>query len=712
MSQTFAEGRDTYERESSGRFRISVDTGGTFTDVVISDERGEMSVGKAFTTYGRIFDGFIEAVGRAAATWRADAAHLLRNADSIIYATTHATNAVVTGKTARTGLITTKGFEDTLFYREGGRIGAFNARAAYPGPYVPRRLTFGAAERISAEGEVLEQLRDDELDRLRREIGEAGVEAVGVALLWSISNPIHEARIAEMLRDAFPDLPYSLSHEVNPIIREYRRASSVAIDASLKPLMKQHFEGLARDLEAAGFTGQCLVVTSEGGVQDLDSVASKPLLAVNSGPSMAPLAGASFAPTAQDVVVCDIGGTTFDVSLVEGGRLRHTRELWLGEPFIGELGGLASVAVKSVGSGGGSIARIDPGGLITVGPDSAGSTPGPAAYGKGGEEATVTDAAVVLGYLDPAAVADSFTLCLDKAEAVVAAKVGQPLDKTPEGASTAILKVAATRSAAAARQAVLEQGVDPRGSTVVACGGAGPLLGCFIADELEAHRVVIPSNAGVLAAYGAHNADILTEFNSPLAMSSAKPDLDRLQDALADITSRCAEFAGRFDTTIENVRVEYFVEARYPSQGWEIRVALGERFGASAPDIACAAARFHSEHEKRNGAADTGSEVEFVSWGARVSIRRHERTPRTGSGADGADVSPPRMAVASFDGVARQTPRYHGANLAPGWSTDGPAIIDESTTTVVVPPGWRAARRTDGSYVVDRTGREGNHEDV
>lgn len=681
------------------RYRVSVDTGGTFTDVVISDDAGRMTVGKALTTAERVFDGLRAAIEAAAAPWDLDAEAVLGATDVMVYGTTHATNAVVTGRTARTALITTAGFEDTLHFREGGRIGAFDSHAEYPGPYVPRRLTFGVEERVSAEGTVLTPLSEASLAEAVAAVGRARAEAVGVMLLWSIANPAHELRVGAALAESFPDLPVSLSHQVNPILREYRRASSACIDASLKPLMRRHFEGLSRDLAAAGFRGQCLVATSEGGVQDIASVAARPLLAVNSGPSMAPIAGASFAAEAAEVVVCDIGGTTFDVSVVEGGRLRHTRELWLGEPFTGELSGLASVKVRNVGAGGGSIARVDAGGLITVGPDSAGAFPGPAAYGRGGEAPTVTDAAVVLGYLDPEALAGVLTLAPSRAEAAVLAGVGAPLGLGAAEAASAILKVAVTRSAGAARRAILEEGVDPRGVTLVACGGAGPLLGCLMAEELEAREVVAPANAGVLAAYGAHNADVLTEFTRAARVSSRDADLSALAAALAGLEADSRTFAARFEGTATGASVEWFAEARYPAQAWELRLPLGPSFAAAASEIARAAAGFHEEHRRRNGACDPASEVEFLAWGARVAVAREPRRPRARTG-EGAGAPRPGRAV--FGGRAVETPRHRGAALAAGWTAQGPVIVDETTTTLVVPPGWTVRLRPDGAYVMTR----------
>lgn len=485
-------------KPSEARYRIAVDTGGTFTDVVLDSTTGDMAVGKALTTYDRVFTGFEASVRRAAESvgWSGD--DVLRNADVIVYGTTHATNAVLTGKVAKTALLTTDGFADTLLLREGGRRDAFDSKAAYPPPYIPRQLTFEIRERVSAEGDVLVPLDEEQAREILGSFKEQGIEAVAVSFLWSIINDVHERRVGELIEEILPGVPYTLSNEANPTIREYRRSSAASIDASLKPLMADHLGKLRSDLQEYGFAGDLLVVTSEGAVLDVADVLDRPVLLLNSGPSMAPLVGAAAAPDRDTVVVCDMGGTTFDVSLVEEGVVRHTREAWLGEPFVGHLTGLSSVAVSSIGAGGGSIAWIDGGGLLRVGPQSARSTPGPAAYGRGGEEPTVTDACVALGYLDTEGFEGGFTLDREAAVRAIDTRIAGPLKMDTLQAAQAILDVSANHMATAIRQAALEQGVDPRGALIVAGGGAGAMVAAAIGVLLEADTVLIPATAGVL----------------------------------------------------------------------------------------------------------------------------------------------------------------------------------------------------------------------
>jgi len=670
------------------RYRIAVDTGGTFTDVVVGSSTGDMAVGKALTTYDRVFTGFEASVRRAAESvgWSGD--DVLRNADVIVYGTTHATNAVLTGKVAKTALLITDGFADTLLLREGGRRDAFDSRAAYPGGYIPRALTYEIRERISAEGEILIPLDEEHVREVLRTLEAEGVEAVAVSCLWSIINDAHERRIAELIEEILPGVPYTLSNRANPTIREYRRTSAASIDASLKPLMADHLGNLRADLVEFGFGGDLLVVTSEGAVLDVVDVLDRPVLLLNSGPSMAPLVGAAAAPDSETVVVCDMGGTTFDVSLVEKGVVRHTREAWLGEPFVGHLTGLSSVAVSSIGAGGGSIAWIDGGGLLRVGPQSARSTPGPAAYGRGGEEPTVTDACVVLGYLDTEGFEGGFTLDREAAVRAIDSRISGPMKMDTLQAAQAILDVSANHMATAIRQAALEHGVDPRGALIVAGGGAGAMVAAAIGILLDADTVLIPATAGVLAAYGAHRAPIATEFLSPLHNNTRAFDAESATRAVSEVREKARVFADRFDGVGAEAEFTYFVDARYPGQAWDLRVYLDtapHAYGNAATVIERA---FHEEHDRRNGTHDANSRVEIITWGVRVEIPRPERLNESRVAPTGPQAH--RTDPIVFGGESYPTRRLRGGTLGPGDHVVGPAVIDQPTTTIVVPPEWDA----------------------
>ncbi|WP_067477723.1 hydantoinase/oxoprolinase family protein [Nocardia amamiensis] len=670
------------------RYHIAVDTGGTFTDVVVGSSDGTMTVGKALTTYDRVFTGFAASVRRAAESIDRTIEEVLRGADVIVYGTTHATNAVLTGKVAKTALLVTEGFADTLLLREGGRRDPFDSKAAYPPPYVPRHRTFEVRERMSAEGEVLTPLDEEQVRGVLRTFAEEGIEAVAVACLWSILNDVHERRIAALIEEILPGVPYTLSSEANPTIREYRRFSAASIDASLKPLMADHLGNLRSDLVEYGFGGELLVVTSEGAVLDVADVLNRPVLLLNSGPSMAPLVGAAAAPERDTVVVCDMGGTTFDVSLVEQGVVRHTREAWLGEPFIGHLTGLSSVAVTSIGAGGGSIGWIDGGGLLRVGPQSARSTPGPAAYGRGGDQPTVTDACVALGYLDADGFEGGFTLDQQAAVAAIDTKIAGPLKMDRIQAAQAVIDVSASHMATAIRQTALEQGVDPRGALIVAGGGAGPMIAAAIGALLEADTVLIPATAGVLAAFGAHRAPIATEFLAPLHNDTHGFDAASARAAIDELRTKAAAFAKRFTGFGANAEITYFVDARYPGQAWDLRVRLEAMPMADVSGAETIERAFHAEHDRRNGTHDPNCRVEIITWGVRVEIPRPE-LPKAEAPEDGV-VEHHRVDSVVFGGSSYSTPRYRGSELAPGARVAGPAVIDQATTTIVVPPEWNA----------------------
>ncbi|MCC5870749.1 MAG: hydantoinase/oxoprolinase family protein, partial [Gammaproteobacteria bacterium] len=366
-------------------YRISIDTGGTFTDVVVSDADGTITLGKALTTHDRIFLGMREGMIMVAAQIGLSIDQLLDQTELLIYGTTRATNAIVEGKVAKTAFVTTEGFPDTLVYREGGKTGPHDFSRDYPDPFIPRRHTYEIRERIDAEGGVVVPFDAAQavsvIETLRRE----KFDAVAICFLWSIKNPEHELAFAALLDKHLPSVPYTLSHQALPIIREYRRASATAIDASLKPLMQRHLHDMSRDLRDNGLRGRILVSTSMGGCLNVEELIERPIQTTKSGPAMAPVAGRAYARMEAeegDVVICDTGGTTFDLGLVRAGEVVFTRETWIGERWRGHIVATSAVDVRSIGAGGGSIAWIDPGGLLRVGPQSAGSEPGPACYGR------------------------------------------------------------------------------------------------------------------------------------------------------------------------------------------------------------------------------------------------------------------------------------------------------------------------------------------
>jgi N-methylhydantoinase A len=688
-------------------FRISVDTGGTFTDVVVVDADGHVHIGKALTSAHSAFDGIREGLAQVGGELGLTPGELLAGADVFTYGTTRATNAIVEGKTARTAFLTTEGFPDVLLLREGGKLDPFK-QIDYEPPYVPRWLTFEIRERMDSEGTAFVPLDERSVLDAIESARELHVEAVAVCLLWSIVNPAHELGVGELLAEHLPGVPVTLSHQLNPIIREYRRASSAAIDASLKPLMQDYLATMERDLRGAGFDGHLFISTSFGGAWRPEQVIERPIYAVGSGPSMAPVAAitygrAELGDDAGDLIVCDTGGTTFDVGLVVDGQITTTAETWLGGRWTGHITGIRSVDVKSIGAGGGSVAWIDPGGLLRVGPESAGADPGPACYGRGGTDATVTDAAVALGWIDPHYfLGGRLSLDAEAARRVVEERVAQPLAISVEEAAYAVVTIASENIVGAIREITIAQGIDPREVSMVAGGGASGLNVVPIARELGARRVLVPATAGALSACGALYSDVVSEFSRSLYVETRSLDVDAVNETLAAVEAAADEFLQDLaDVEPEAARKEFAVEARYRAQVWELDVPVPSRLDGPA-SIADLEERFHAVHERVFAVREPGQYLECLLWKARATAVLAKPDVRTQRLLAEAGVDPVGEGPAYFAEMGTVlVPRYAGGRLRTGTAIAGPAIIREPTTTLVVYPGATATVTPLGNYLLD-----------
>jgi N-methylhydantoinase A len=682
-------------------YKVSADVGGTFTDVAVSDLAGTLRLGKALSTHEDPFRGVTEALAEAAAGFGLAAAEVLGEAGIFLYATTAATNAILTGATARTALLTTAGHRDVLTLREGGRSNPFDFGVPYGAPYVPRGLTFEVPERVSAEGQVLIPLEDEAAREVVASVAGSGAEAVAVCLLWSIADPVHELLLGELLRVELPDVAVTLSHQLNPIAREYRRASSTAIDASLKPLARAHFAAVEEEARRNAFAGEFLVVTSAAGVFPVAEAAEKPIHIVKSGPSMAPVAAGTAAAEeeAETLIVCDAGGTSFEVSLVTEGQVQTSRETWIGPRYLGHITGVSAAEVKSIGSGGGSIAWIDPGGMLRVGPASAGAEPGPAAYGRGGTGPTVTDAAVVLGYLRPDLfLGGRLELRPELAREAIAGSIADPLGLSVEEAAEAILVVASNAMADAIHEMTAGQGLDAREAMLVAGGGAAGLTIARIADQLEAETVVIPRTAGGLSACGAQVADATMDFSVNLPLDSNRFDPEAANAALDRLDARGEEFLETLAAVAIGTRRERSVEARYADQVWELEVPLPPgRFDDTAADDLCR--RFDAVHERAYAVSQPGEVVEFVQWRSRAVAVLPK--PDLASGGRGAGDGLLGVSPVWFEGAWHDTSFVDVAAFAAG-ERQGPVVIVEPTTTILVPPDWSVELGAAGSYRLRR----------
>jgi N-methylhydantoinase A len=691
-------------------FRIAVDVGGTFSDIVITNEEsGELWINKAATTPEDVFNGISEALTIEAAEHNLSLKDLLEATSIFTYGTTFSTNAILTGNTAKTAFVTTEGHPDTLVLREGGKRNPYDFREYYPEPYIPRRLTYEIRERISSEGEVIVPLDEAMMREIVSDLRLKKVQAVAVCLLWSIVNPTHEQRIGEILTAEIPDVPFTLSHVLNPIMREYRRASSTTIDASLKPMMQKHLRYMARDLRNAGFTGELLIGTSFGGVLTVDDIAARPIYSVNSAPAMAPTAGKTYAPTEKSILICDMGGTSFDVSLVRDNYIKFTRETWIGRQFTGHMIGLSAVDIKNIGAGGGSIAWIDPGGLLRVGPQSSGAIPGPACYSRGGTEPTVTDACVILGYIDPTYfLGGRISLSDSAARDAIETKIAKHLGVSVEDAAHAILTVANEHMVTAIRDITINEGLDPRVSLLIAGGGAGGMTIGRIAEELGCARVLVPRTAGGLSACGGLFSDIVSEFSVSQRTDTNNFDYEGINEALGSLSAQIEEFHKRLRTPPSQRASEFFVEARYPYQVWELEVPLMvDRFDNESHVQALVEA-FHVVHDRVFGVSEQGQYIECIYWKARAIARLPKPAIGVAGRSSGESAGPVSRLQAWFGGSkAQQTARYFGSSLQAGECIAGPSIIQEPTTTIVVYPGWEVKVTESADYLMTRNGKDG-----
>jgi N-methylhydantoinase A len=680
--------------------RLACDTGGTFTDLLV--EADDLRMYKAHTVAEDPARGVLDALSLAAADRDLSLEEFLGQADVFIHGTTHAINAIITGNTAKTAFLTTAGHPDVLVIREGGRADPFDHKTGYPKPYVPRALTFEIDGRIDASGAVLLPLDEGQIGEVIERLRAEQVEAVAVCLLWSIMNPDHELRLGAMLAEALPDVAVTLSHQLNPSLREYRRASATAIDASLKPLMARYLGGLGDRLREAGFHGRLLVLTSQGGAMDAGALARTPIQAINSGPSMAPIAGRASARADQGpelVIVADTGGTTFDVSLIRGETIPWTRETWIGQPYSGHMTGFPSVDVKSVGAGGGSIAHVDEGGVLHVGPRSAGSLPGPVCYGRGGHEPTVTDACVVLGYIDPDYfLGGSVKLDAAAARAAIVSNVAEPLGVTVERAASAIIDLATENMAQAISDITVKQGIDPREAMVIGGGGAAGLNTVLIGQRLGCRSVLFPEPGAALSAAGALISDLGEDHRMPCFTSSGQFDFDTVNAGLSRLRQACEGYASEAGADAAQTEISFAVEARYPAQVWDVEVALADG-KIDATGLRALVDSFHAAHVALYATSDPSSPVEVTSLTARVRCRL--RTTPLGRLRRSAPEARARRRRAYFPSTGWvDTVVASLSELPVDGEALGPAIVETPFTSIVVQPGARYRATATGSLMV------------
>lgn len=679
------------------RSRAGVDVGGTFTDAVLVDEDGRLHVAKVRSTPRDASAGFLEGLAELARRSGVD----LTGLGYLAHGTTVATNAIVQERLARAALITTAGFRDVLEIGTQQRRRVYDLWTPQPAPVIPRERCYEVRGRIGAGGEEVEPLAEEDVVAVARELRGQDVEAVAVALLFSFLAPAHERRVATILARELPGVPVSLSSQVAPEMREYLRASTTALNAALLPIAGVYLEHLRERLAAENLATPLHLMQSNGGVATADAAAALPVGLVASGPAAGVIGAARLAQAAgeRDVLTFDMGGTTADIALVVDGlpQLRFQGDQ------VGHPVNLPQIDLLSVGAGGGSIAAVDRFGSLTVGPASAGAEPGPAAYGAGGEDPTVTDAHLVLGTLDPGRpLGGQVPLDADAARAAVRRGVAEPLGLSVEGAAEAIVRVANANMADALRVVSVARGHDPRRFALVGLGGAGPMHACAIADELGIPRVLVPRHPGVTAALGLLLSDVRHDLRLSWIRPTAELDPAELDDALSaiedDARGRLAA-AGHLDGSAD---VAFELDMRYRGQAYNLTVPIAPR-PVSAATVADAEAAFAEAHRQAYDYTPSVRETEIVTVRARATgavPRRAWSAP----GASGASPSPPlRRRDVWTDGSPRSHAVVEREALAPGARVGERTIVEQEDATVVVPGGWRGEVGAADLLVLERS---------
>jgi N-methylhydantoinase A len=657
---------------------IGIDVGGTFTDIVVSTAGGETVVAKAATTPADQSDGVLDGIALAAERLGLTAADLLRDTSRIVHGTTAATNALLEGKTARVGLLTTAGHRDVIEMREGLKPDRYNLRMTPTAPLVPRRLRLPVTERIRADGSVEIALDPASLDAAIDHLRDAGVQAVAICFLHAWCNPMHEQQAAAAVRDRLPGVYVTASSDVLPQIKEFERFSTTVANAAVGPVIQNYLGRLQSRLREAGYDGELLVILSHGGVA---SVAEATRLAAGtalSGPAggVAAAVALSRDGLAPNIIGFDMGGTSTDIAVVRDGQPTLSGDKSVANARIA----LPSLDIVTLGAGGGSIGKLDRSGLLAVGPESAGAMPGPACYGQGGTGATVTDANLVLGYLDPGNfLGGRRTLDLEAATKVTAT-LAASLGIETEQAAAGIHRVVNSRMADGVRVATVRRGVDPRGYTLLAFGGAAGLHVTAVAAELGIGRVAVPVAASVLSAWGMLNTDLRVEISRSQGQSGGI-DTAGLKAAFAAMETEGRSRLGWFDGT---VTLHRSADMRYGEQVFEIPVALDD-VDWDAPTLpAILADRFHTAHERLYTYALRDQEAVLVN--ARVSaIGRLPQVAGVTADAPATDAEPKATRLVYLGGWIR-VPVFDFLRLARDQTVRGPALIESDTTTVLLRP--------------------------
>jgi N-methylhydantoinase A len=686
-------------------YLVGIDVGGTFTDFVVVDQRDRSyRAHKSPSTPADPSEGLLRGLREIAELLGLSLDGFLAELTLIVHGTTVTTNAVLTGRGAATGLITTEGFRDVLEMRRGvrSRDHLYDNTYVAPAPLVPRHRRLGVAGRMDAAGTELAPLDEAALEDAVRVLAADGVDALAVCFMHAYANDAHERAARAIVERVAPDLFLSVSSEVLPQVRLTNRVSTTVMNSYVGPILRRYVQRLVRGLEELGFPGVLLVMQSNGGVATPELVSRLPATTVLSGPAGGPVAGLAYARDRgeEDCLVVDMGGTSYDASIVQGGQVQTTREGEIDRHPIA----LPMTDVLTIGAGGGSIAWLDDGGLLRMGPQSAGAHPGPVAYGRGGQEPTCTDANLVLGYLDPAYfLGGRMALDVDAARAAIDRAIARPLGLDVVQAAAAMLEVITLMMAAGTKDVALSRGLDPRELLLVAAGGAGGLHAGMIAHELDLERVVVPRMSSVLCAFGMLLADLRHDYVRSFSRPWEHVDVAEARALIDAMVAEGMEALALEGTTPAERSAQATADVRYRGQHHEVSVSFAPEDLARDDGLARIEDAFHARHEQLYGFSSRGRPMEVIALRATVRGRRPPLRLALPPARDGDAPRrgrrpawvPSRRALAEVD-------VYDADGMRPGHRASGPAIVEGANTTVIVPEPFDLVVDGAGSFVLQR----------
>ena len=698
----------------TSRYRLGIDIGGTFTDAtLINENTGEIHVGKVPSTPEDPSVGFMNATDRMLR----EVAVSLDEVEYVVHGTTVATNAIIEKKVAPTGFITTDGFRDLLEIQRQIRPTLYDLHFEKPRPLVPRYLCFGIPERLDAQGQVLTPLDENALVEAVEQLKRENVTAVAVCFLHSYINPNHEKRVGEILHEVFPDAIVSLSSEVAPEFREYFRASTTVINACIRPIVARYLRHIEDRLREKGITAALLVMQSSGGVFTFASASEKPVFMVESGPAAGVIA-ATYLGTAlghPDVISFDMGGTTAKAGLVQNGAPRVTKEYEVGTAAQSGVGASRGAGypirtpvldLVEIGAGGGSIAWVDSGGILRVGPQSAGADPGPVCYGKGGQEPTITDANLVLGRLNPSYfLGGEIELEVEAARKAVYEQCAQPLGMGIVETAHGIVEIANAAMTNALRLVSVQRGYDPRDFVLVAFGGAGPVHANRLAIEVQIPKTIIPMSPGTTSAMGLLVTDLKHDYSKTLIQRVDQADAEMVAKIYRELEVDGRANLEREGMNSEEITFMHQVDMRYVGQSYELTIPLPDG-KLSAAEIEGVLSRFHREHHRAYGYSASNEPVEFVNL--RLSAIGTINKPQLREiGAGDSPLSAAQKAIRFVYFAERECfvecPIYDRYRLSAGFVLEGPAIVEEIDATTVIHPGYQALVDGFGNLILTKT---------